>query len=202
MTRHWFLPQNPDVLQTLREQADITLAGATAFAAWAGGDLAQEAQVRACEHQADDVRRRLSLELRQAFSTPVDQEDLFTLSERLDTVLNGLKNVVREADSSALGPDAPIAAMAEAIAEGVQHLSTAIDHLVTDGDMATREADAAVATERRMEKIYRGAMRDLLAEQDLREVVARREFYRRTLEIGERLARVADRIWYAVVKEA
>lgn len=202
MTKHWFLPQNPDVLQTLREQAEITLAGAGAFAAWAGGDLAQEAQVRACEHQADDVRRRLSLQLRQAFSTPVDQEDLFTLSERLDTVLNGLKNVVREADSSALAPDPPISAMAQEILSGVQHLCTAMDHLVKDGDVATREADAAVATERRMEKIYRNAMRDLLAEQDLREVVARREFYRRTLEIGERLARVADRIWYAVVKEA
>jgi uncharacterized protein Yka (UPF0111/DUF47 family) len=202
MTKHWFLPQNPDVLHTLREQAEITLAGATAFASWAGGDLAQEAQVRACEHQADDVRRQLSLQLRQAFSTPVDQEDLFTLSERLDTVLNGLKNVVREADSSALEPDAPIAAMAEEILAGVQHLRTAMNHLVTDSDVATREADAAVATERRMEKIYRNAMRDLLEEQDLRKVVARREFYRRTLEIGERLARVADRIWYAVVKEA
>lgn len=202
MTKHWFLPQNPDVLQTLREQAEITLAGAAAFASWAGGDRAQEAQVRACEHQADEVRRRLSLQLRQAFSTPVDQEDLFTLSERLDAVLNGLKNVVREADSSALEPDAPIAAMAEEVRRGVQHLRTAMDHLVSDGDVATREADEAVATERRMEKIYRVAMRDLLAEPDLREVLARREFYRRTLEIGERLGRVADRIWYAVVKEA
>jgi len=202
MTKHWFLPQNPDVLQTLGEQAEITLAGATAFASWAGGDLTQESQVRACEHQADDVRRTLSLQLRQAFSTPVDQEDLFTLSERLDNVLNGLKNLVREADSSALEPDAPIAAMAQEILQGVQHLRTAMDHLIKDSDVATREADAAVATERRMEKIYRKAMRDLLAEQDLREVVARREFYRRTLEIGERLARVADRVWYAVVKEA
>ena len=202
MTRHWFLPQNPDVLQTLREQAEITLAGATAFAAWAGGDPAQQAQVRDCEHRADDVRRQLSVQLRQAFSTPIDQEDLFTLSERLDTVLNGLKNVVREADSSAVEPDAPIAAMAQEILTGVQHLSAAMDHLVRDSDVATREADAAVATERRMEKIYRNAMQELLAEPDLRVVVARREFYRRTLEIGERLARVADRIWYAVVKEA
>ena len=202
MTKHWFLPQNPDVLQTLREQAEITLTGATAFAAWASGDAAREAQVRVCEHQADDVRRQLSVQLRQAFSTPVDQEDLFTLSERLDAVLNGLKNVVREADSSALEPDTPLAAMAEEIVKGVQHLRTAMQHLVKDIDVATREADAAVATERRMEKIYRYAMRDLLAEQDLRELVGRRELYRRTLEIGERVARVADRIWYTVVKEA
>ena len=202
MTRHWFLPQTPDVMQTLLAQADITVAGAIAFASWAGGDLVQEAQVRACEHQAEQVRRELSLQLRQAFSTPVDQEDLFTLSERLDAVLNALKNVVREADGYALEPDAAIAAMASEIATGVQHLRTAIEHLATQGDVATREADAAASSERRMETIYREAMRGLLAVDDLREVVTRGEFYRRTLEIGERLTRVADRVWYAVVKEA
>jgi uncharacterized protein Yka (UPF0111/DUF47 family) len=202
MRGHWFLPQNPDVLATLRAQADITVAGADAFAAWAGGDLAQEAGVRASEHQADEVRRQLSLQLRQAFSTPVDQEDLFTLSERLDAVLNGLKNVVREADSYQLEPDAAIAALAGEIATGLRHLRTAMDHLDKDGDVATREADAAVSAERRMEKIYRDAMHGLLAVDDLREVMTRGEFYRRTLEVGERLTRVADRVWYAVVKEA
>ncbi len=202
MRKHWFLPQNPDVMQTLMAQADITVAGAIAFASWAGGDLAQAAQVRACEHQADEARRQLSLQLRQAFSTPVDQEDLFTLSERLDAVLNGLKNVVREADGYTLEPDAAIAAMAGEIAAGVQHLRTAIGHLAKDGDVATHEADAAASAERRMERLYRDAMRGLLGVDDLREVVTRGEFYRRTLEIGERLTRVADRVWYAVVKDA
>jgi len=202
MTKHWFLPQTPDVMKTLMAQADVTVAGAIAFASWAGGDLTQEAQVRACEHQADEIRRQLSLQLRDAFSTPVDQEDLFTLSERLDAVLNGLKNVVREADGYSLKPDTAIAAMANEIATGVQHLRTAIDNLAEEGDAATREADAAVSTERQMEKIYREAMRGLLAVDDLREAMTRGEFYRRTLEIGERLTRVADRVWYAVVKEA
>jgi uncharacterized protein Yka (UPF0111/DUF47 family) len=202
MSKHWFLPQNPDVMQTLAAQADITVSGAVAFAAWAGGDFTQEGQVRACRYQADEVRRQLGLQLRQAFSTPIDQEDLFTLSERLDSVLNGLKNVVREADSYPLTPDTAIAAMASEIATGVQHLGAAIDHLVRDGDAATREADAAVSAERRMEKIYRDAMRRLLAADDLRELIIQGEFYRRTLEVGERLTRVADRVWYAVLKEA
>ncbi|MGZ6800730.1 MAG: DUF47 domain-containing protein [Mycobacteriaceae bacterium] len=202
MTKHWFLPESPDVLGTLSAQADISVAGSIAFAAWARGDLTQGAQVRACEHQADEVRRQLSLQLRQAFSTPIDQEDLFTLSERLDVVLNGLKNVVLEAESSELRPDAAIAAMADEIVTGLEHLRAAMQLLDKDGETATREADAAVAADRQMEKIYRRAMRDLRTVEDLRESMARREFYRRTLEIGERLTRVADRIWYAVVKES
>jgi uncharacterized protein Yka (UPF0111/DUF47 family) len=202
VSKHWFLPQNPDVMQTLAAQADVTVSGAVAFAAWAAGEPSQESEVRECEHRADGLRRQLSQQLRQAFSTPVDQEDLFTLSERLDAVLNGLKNVVREADSYSLEPDTAIAAMADEVVTGVQHLRSAITQLVADADAATREADAAVTTERRMEKIYRDAMRALLAVDDPRRLITRGEFYRRTLEVGERLTRVADRVWYAVVKES
>jgi len=202
MNKHWFLPQNPDVMETLRRQADITLAGVTAFVGWAGGDLGRQVEVRRYEHEADEVRRELSRQLREAFSTPIDAEDLFTLSERLDSVINGVKNIVRESESLDLAPDPPIAAMAEEIRQGVVHLRAAFDHLQGDGDHATHEADEAIGSERRMEKIYRKAMRDLVAIDDLREVVSRREFYRRTLEVGERLAGVADRVWYAVVKES
>ena len=45
-------------------------------------------------------------------------------------------------------------------------------------------------------------MRGLLAVDDLRGALSRREFYRRSLDIGERLTRVADRVWHAVVKAA
>jgi cephalosporin hydroxylase len=81
------------------------------------------------------------------------------------------------------------------------HLRRSFDHLTNDGTTATAEADAAVAAERRMEKIYRQAMSDLLSCEDLREVMARRELYRRLLAAGERMAEVAERVWYAVVKE-
>jgi hypothetical protein len=52
-----------------------------------------------------------------------------------------------------------------------------------------------------MEKVYRQAMRELIAVEDLRRAMALRELYRRVLEAGERLAAVAERVWYAVVKE-
>ena len=61
-----------------------------------------------------------------------------------------------------------------------------------------------------MEKVYRGAMSDLLRLErgegpgagDVREIMGRRELYRRLSRIGESVADVADRVWYASVKEA
>ncbi len=202
MTRHWFLPETPDVLATLAAQAEVTVAGMTAFAAWAHGDVASAQVVRDREHAADVERRELSRQLRAAFSTPLPQEDLFALSELLDAVLNRAKDVVREAEVLVVEPDAAVAAMADAAAEGTRSLATGLGRLTGDGVEATEAADAAIAAERRMEKAYRVAMHDLLAEEDLRRVVARREIYRRVLEIGERIDAVAERIWYAVVKES
>ncbi len=202
MRTHWFLPETPDVLGTLTAQAEVTLRGITAFAEWAHGDTAQGPVVRHAEHEADRVRRELQRQLRAAFSTPIDQEDLYELSELLDDVINAAKNLVREAEVLDLQPDARIAEMADQLAAGTAHVATALAHLTGDGDTATEHADAAVATERRMEKAYRVAMRDLLEVEDLRHALALGELYRRALSAGEHLAAVAERIWYAVVKES
>ncbi len=202
MTRHWFLPETPDVLATLARQAEVTVAGLSAFAAWARGEEGAEQTVRTSEHAADVIRRELAGQLRSAFSTPLPQEDLFALSELLDGVLNRAKDVVREAGLLDLRPDRPVASMAADAADGVRHLAEGLGSLLARDDSATTAADAAIAAERRMEKTYRAAMRDLLAEPDIGGVMAHREIYRRVLEVGERVENVADRIWYAVVKEA
>ncbi len=202
MSKHWFLPDTPDVLSTLGRQADVTVTGLVAFAAWAHGDDAAARTVRTCEHDADAVRRELAVQLRAAFSTPLPQEDLFALSQLLDAVLNRAKNVVREAELLDLPPDGSVAAMADAAADGVRQLALGIGALTGTDETATVAADAAIAAERRMEKVYRVGMHDLLAHTDVADVVARREIYRRVLEVGEQVDDVAERIWYAVVKEA
>ena len=45
-------------------------------------------------------------------------------------------------------------------------------------------------------------MGELLAVDDLREVMARRELYRRGARIGDTVVDVAERVLYAAVKEA
>ena len=65
----------------------------------------------------------------------------------------------------------------------------------------TTDADAAVKAQRALEWVYRGAMADLLTGEDLREITGRRELYRRFSRMSETLVEVAERIWYAAVKE-
>jgi uncharacterized protein Yka (UPF0111/DUF47 family) len=92
--------------------------------------------------------------------------------------------------------------MCECLAESVHLLAEAVDMLGTDPGAATERANEALRAERRIEKVYREAMARLLAVDDLREVMARRELYRRVARLGEAVVDVAERVWYAVVKEA
>ncbi len=201
MRQHWFLPYTPDLLALLLDQSEITGHGIDAFVAWSRGDLEQNEGVRRFEHEADDARRSLLKELRAAFSTPLDPEDIYELSERLDEVLNGAKNAVRESEIMKLPPDQPMAEMAGHLQTGVRHVHDAFEALKSDPDRATGAADAAIHCERALEHCYRRAMSELTEVVDLKEVTGRRELYRRYSRIGESLVRVAHRVWYSVVKE-
>jgi len=202
VTRRWFLPEMPDVLGMLRAQLDTTEAGMVAFAAWAHGDGERADEVRAMEHRADDQKRELWRALRNAFVTPVDAEDLWVLSAGLDEVLNRAKDTVRESDVMLLPPDPPIAEMVDFLVAGVGHVGEAFAHLGEGGEDATGAADAAVKSMRALERVYRKAMSDLLDLDDLRLVTGRRELYGRVVAISDQMRLVAERVWYAVVKES
>jgi len=201
----WFLPETPDVIGMLRRQAATTLEGLDALVRWAGGDPSAADEVRAKEHEADGYKRVLRKALTEAFTTPLDAEDLYVMSDRLDRVMNGAKDAVRECEVMALPPDEHVRAMAACLLDGVRLLDEAFErlrpHERKDGPEATDAADAAVKTQRQLERAYRAAMSALLEVEDLREVMGRRELYRRFSRLGEEVEAVADRVWYAIVKE-
>jgi uncharacterized protein len=200
--QRWFLPESPDVLGLLRRQLAVTVEGMDAFAAWAAGDAAAADKVRACEHRADAAKREVREVLRAAFVTPLEPEDVFALSRGVDWMLNHAKDTINESDVMACPPDDALAAMAALLAESLGHIGEAIERLGSGDADATEPADAAIKAERRLERAYRAAMGALLEVDDLRQVMARRELYRRCSRMGEGAADVAELVIYAVVKEA
>ncbi len=187
----------------LRHQTEITIEGMDALVAWAEGDPDASERLHACEHRADDHKRELRKALTIAFSTPLEPEDIFELSSGLDEVLNSAKNTVGEAEVMGTAPDAAMAEMSRELAEGTSYLRDAFSGLEQDGSAdATVPADKAVKSHRHLEHTYRAAMSALIEVEDLREITARRELYRRFARTGDELARVAERIWYAVLKQS
>jgi uncharacterized protein Yka (UPF0111/DUF47 family) len=199
--KRWFLPDAPDLLGMLQMQTRTTIEGMDALVEWAEGDRDAGDRVRMLEHQADEEKRNLQRALGEAFTLPLEPEDLFTLSMALDDVLGGAKNTVREAEVMHIGPDRAMAEMAVALAAGTRELVTAFGALARHkSSEATDAADRVIKSQRGLEHVYRAAMSALVEVEDIRELAAKRELYRRMSRTSEQLIAVAERVWYAVLK--
>jgi hypothetical protein len=69
------------------------------------GDVAISQKVRDDEHEADRIKAANLSVLSDAFSTPVDREDLFRAITTLDDIVNYCKSTVVEMDMLGLQPD-------------------------------------------------------------------------------------------------
>jgi uncharacterized protein Yka (UPF0111/DUF47 family) len=158
--------------------------------------------VRSAQHDAYDARRRLLAALQSALSTPIDQEDLFVISERIDRVVVRARNVVREGEVLGWEPDGHAAAMSGRLTAGARAVASAAALLVKDPQEAGRQADLASEAAYEVERCYRVAMGKLVTSEDLRKVLIGQDMYRRYIVVAEAVAAVADRLWAAVLRGA
>ena len=204
--RRWWralMPAAPDVIALLVAQGKLTVAGMDAFNDWSHtGSKDMALAVRSAQHNAYHARRELLEALQAALSTPVDQEDLYALSERIDRILAKARDALREAEVLGYAPDAHTAKMAERLANGTRELVTGFGLLRKAPEEAGRLADAASDAVHHVERDYREAMAELLQADDLRTVVAGQVLYRRYLDVADAIIAVADRLWFVVLRGA
>ena len=136
-----------------------------------------------------------------AFITPLEPEDLFALSRGIDRIINEAKDTVRESEVMAARPTSRSRRWPCCWRPRCASSTTAVATLAPGVAGTTASADRAIKAARRIERVYRSAMGELLRVDDLREVMARRELYRRGSRIGEHVVDVAERVLYAAVKE-
>ena len=199
----WFLSGDPDLLELLGNQMTETVVGMRAFAAWsASGDEADAQAVRDAEHGADQARRTLAEGLQKVLVPPLEPEELYTMSERLDVVMNRAKSVVRDSEAVGWHPDAAAAAMATALLEGTEHLAAAVGCIRGDAARSSRCADDATHCVRKAEKAHRAAMVALKDAHidDAFTLITTYEAYRGYVAVGEAIVHVAHRIWYAMLR--
>jgi len=199
----WFLSGDPDLLQLLDDQMTETVVGMRAFARWsASGSDADAQAVRDAEHAADRARRTLAEGLQKVLVPPLEPEELYTMSERLDAVINRAKSVVRDSQAVGWKPDAAATAMAGALLEGTEHLADAVGCIRSDAARSSRCADEATHCARTVEKAHRAAMVALKDAHidDALTLITTYEAYRGYLAIGEAVDHVAHRIWYSVLR--
>lgn len=164
------------------------------------GDEAIGAQIKEDEHAADKVKVRNIHTLNEAFSTPIDREDIYRAITTLDEVVNACKDAVSEMHALDLTPDAFTLEMSQHLRDGVAALTAGYDKLSTDPARAAEDADLARKSERRVEKLYRRALAQLFQGEDYIAMFKRREIYRHLTHAAERMAACANTLHDIVVK--
>jgi hypothetical protein len=200
-----FRSREKDFLKEIGEQALKTREGLEALEAYLkDGDEAQAKRVQAIEKEADELRRILIDDLNRTFVTPIDREDLYTLSRTIDDVLDYGYTTLDEMVTLGVKPNTYLQRMVSILREAADELYLGVIQLKAHPQVALDHATRAKALENRAESVYRSAVGDLFKEpktvEDIVEILKMREIYRHLSNAADRGDEAANILGDIVVK--
>ncbi len=194
-------PKMPDFFSLLTDQCQHVAHTAGLLVEFMeSGDPNTGLLIRQDEHEADRVKVHNLHTLNEAFSTPIDREDLYRAIIDLDEVVNYCKTTVSEMDVLGLAPDKSCLEMAMHIKLGTDALALGFSRLAKHPAEAAADADSARKAERKVEKAYRRAIAELFQGDDFIHMFKRREIYRHLSNAADRMANCANTLHDIVVK--
>ncbi len=194
-------PKMPDFFHMLTEQ-NITVAHTVNLLVdyMEDGDPAVAEALKNNVHEADLIKVRNLHELNEAFSTPIDREDIYRAIMSLDDIVMYCKTTVHEMDVLGVTPDKFMRDVSSEIKTGVDALVNGYAKLGSTPATAALDADAARKAERHAEKLYRVALPNLFEGTDYINMFKRREIYRHLTNAAEHMAQCANTLHDIVVK--
>lgn len=194
-------PKMPDFFRMLGEQAiQVTHTVNLLVEYMEHGDPAIAEALKQDVHEADLIKVRNLHELNEAFSTPIDREDIYRAIMSLDDIVMYCKTTVHEMDVLGVAPDDFMRAISLHLKEGVNALSSGFAKLGSHPADAEKDANAARKAERHAEKLYRVALPSLFKGDDYLNMFKRREIYRHLTSAAEHMAQCANTLHDIVVK--
>jgi uncharacterized protein Yka (UPF0111/DUF47 family) len=217
-TRPWWqrlwqmvVPPMPDFYGMLEAQADNLRATMAALADYLQAcDQNQAEQIHNLVDTGHSLRDTTLSQLYRSFITPIDREDIYTLTIAIDHILDYLKNTVREVEVLQVESDEWMQRMTAELTDGVASLALGLARFragqaedVTH-TVQTREA------ERRVEDLYRDALENMFQGEEYLKLsegsepavrdcldfvvsrIKRREVYRHLSNAADRLAHAGE----------
>lgn len=193
----------PDFFGLLLRHAEKIDEGVRTFHRFLETGAGEDARrVRELEKEADQLRRELRGKVFDSFVTPIDREDLYYLSRRLDEVINYVKHTLRDIQILEIHAPADILAMSKCLIEGTGHLVEAIRALPNDTEACSHHARAAKNFENDVTKLYPRTLRRVFELDDVKEILKQRELLAQLNLISDRMDEAADVILHIVIKES
>lgn len=160
--------------------------------------------LRTLAEEASELRRVLIDELHKTFITPLDREDIFNLSHCFEDMVTYALTTVEEMNILKVDADDSIRQMMKLVCEEAEQLELAILRLAQNPRVALDHAHEVRRLERRVERLYRTAIKDLFARatdpEGLPGLFYRREVYRHISNMSDRADSAANVFGMVIMK--
>ena len=194
-------PKGASFYQRLSDQAAKTLEGIEALVVFAENPTKENAKsVRDIEREADELRRVLVEDLHQTYVTPMDREDIYSLSRAIDDIVDYANSTVDEMEIYEVPSDEHLREMVEILRKAAREIADAVKILETYPAIAMEHSVKAKFYENAMEKTYHTALADLFKKTDTVYMLKMREIYRHLSNAADRSDEAANIICSIVMK--
>lgn len=187
---HRVFPKVPNFFALLAEQSTQVGISAALLVEYMGSGATEVAkQVIDAEHEGDRLKVRNLTLLNEAFSTPIDREDLHRAIINLDEIINSCKTVVAEMDANvlALKADKYCLEMAMYLKEGAEAVAAGYGRLGSEPKLGRADAEKSDQAVRKLTRTHRRALAELFNDEDFHHIFRRKEIYNQLLGAAERL---------------
>jgi predicted phosphate transport protein (TIGR00153 family) len=197
----WLFPKEKDFYKMLTEQSAITVKGMNLFCEYmcSSSDISVQ-QIVDVEHEGDSARRLLIDDLNKTFITPIEREDIFSLSRTVDDILDKIKSAVEEFSIYKLAPNDFLKSISRKIIQSIEHLHEAISLLKEHPAISIEKCTSAKEGVDEVEELYYKALAELTESDDVKYMFKMGEIYRHFLQVGSRVDDAANIILDIIVK--
>lgn len=160
--------------------------------------------VHTLAEEASELRRVLIDELHKTFITPLDREDIFNLSHCFEDMVTYALTTVEEMSILKVDADDYIREMMKLVCKEAEQLELATLRLAKNPRVALDHAHEVRKLERKVERLYRTAIKDLFARateaEQLPGLFYRREVYRHISNMSDRADSAANVFGMVIMK--
>jgi len=183
--------------ELLNEQSKKTLQGMKALESFMeSSDEKSVIEVGWLEKDADETRRLLIERLNKSFVTPIDREDIFTLSRAVDDILDYCYSTVDEMVVFNVKPNAYLRSIVGILGEATDQINLAVLQLGKEPRAILDHASRAKKLENRVEEHYRKALSELFKGanevSEVLDILKMREIYRHLSNAADRIDEAAN----------
>jgi uncharacterized protein Yka (UPF0111/DUF47 family) len=194
-------PVKYDFYGMISEQAKATTNGVKTLCNWTRSRAGKDHQLLFQQAEtADQIRFDMEHKLIEAFVTPFDRQDIYSLSVEMDRIFAYAKSTLLEMEAFTVLADETIIEMVQQLSLGTDQFTVAIELLKEDPLKSQSQIGKIRKVQQTIEDHYRAGMVELFNGVDLIHAMKYREVYHHIKDAATHLGYTTDVLHKIVVR--